>query len=170
MTVSVENVTKRFGKNREVVGVQSVTFTAPDHAITSLLGPSGSGKSTLLRMIAGLELADEGVVRIHGDDVTQLPVQERRVGFVFQNYALFKHMTVFENVAFGLRIQKRAESEIKDRVSELLGLVQLAGYERRLPDPPTRACSSSMSPSALSTHRCAWSSVSGSAASTTKPR
>ncbi len=134
MTVSVERVTKRVGKNREVVGVENVSFTAPDHGITSLLGPSGSGKSTLLRMVAGLELADEGTVRIHGDDVTHLPVQQRRVGFVFQNYALFRHMTVFENVAFGLRVQKAAEKAIQERVDELLSLVQLQGYERRLPD------------------------------------
>ncbi len=134
MTVSVEGVTKRFGKKREVIGVENVSFDAPDHGITALLGPSGSGKSTLLRMIAGLELADEGVVRIHGEDVSHLPVQARRVGFVFQNYALFRHMTVFENIAFGLHIQKAPQKEIQERVEELLGLVQLQGYERRLPD------------------------------------
>ncbi len=134
MTVSVERVTKRFGKNREVVGVENVSFTAPDHGITSLLGPSGSGKSTLLRMVAGLELVDEGHVRIHGDDVTHVAAQQRRVGFVFQNYALFKHMNVFENIAFGLRFQKASPKEIAERVSELLALVQLSGYERRLPD------------------------------------
>lgn len=134
MSVSVEAMTKRFGARGEVVGVDSVSFTAPEHCITSLLGPSGSGKSTLLRLVAGLEVPDSGSVRIHGEDVTRAPVRERRVGFVFQNYALFRHMTVFDNVAFGLTVRRAAKSEIRDRVSELLGLVQLQGYERRTPD------------------------------------
>src|SRR3954447_4579011 len=86
------------------------------HCITSLLGPSGSGKSTLLRLVAGLEVPDSGRVQIHGDDVTQTPVRERRVGFVFQNYALFRHMTVFDNVAFGLTVRRASKSEIQGRV------------------------------------------------------
>lgn len=134
MTVQVEFLSKRFGSRREVVGVEQVSFTAPEHRITSLLGPSGSGKSTLLRLVAGLEVPDGGSVRINGKDVTQTPVRQREVGFVFQNYALFRQMTVFDNVAFGLSVRGRSKSEIADRVSELLDLVQLGAYARRLPD------------------------------------
>jgi sulfate transport system ATP-binding protein len=134
MSVRVEAMCKRFGLRKEVVGVDQVSFTAPEHRITSLLGPSGSGKSTLLRLVAGLEVPDSGKVEIHGEDVTQTPVRERRVGFVFQNYALFRHMTVFDNVAFGLSVRRAPKSEIQGRVDRLLGLVQLGGYERRFPD------------------------------------
>jgi sulfate transport system ATP-binding protein len=101
--------------------------------LTALLGPSGSGKSTLLRVIAGLERADEGVVCLEGQDVTNVPPQERGVGFVFQHYAAFKHMTVWENVAFGLKIRRRPRAEVKQRVSELLELVQLARLGDRYP-------------------------------------
>jgi sulfate transport system ATP-binding protein len=134
MSVRVEGVSKRFGATRQVVGVDRVSFSAPEHGITSLLGPSGSGKSTLLRIIAGLETPDGGNVHINGDDVTRVPVRKRQVGFVFQNYALFKHMSVFDNVAFGLSVRKAPKSEREGRVRELLGLVQLTGYEKRLPD------------------------------------
>lgn len=134
MSVKVRQVTKRFGTRGEVVGVNDVNFVAPEHAITSLLGPSGSGKSTLLRIVAGLEIPDSGSVEITGQDVTNIPVRRREVGFVFQNYALFRHMSVFDNVAFGLSVRKASKAEIEQRVSELLNLVQLGGYERRLPD------------------------------------
>lgn len=134
MTVEVERISKRFGAKRDVIGVDDVSFTAPEHGITSLLGPSGSGKSTLLRMIAGLEVPDGGRVLLNGEDVTHVPVRQRQVGFVFQNYALFRHMSVFDNVAFGLSVRKAPKSEIEARVQELLKLVQLTGYERRLPD------------------------------------
>ncbi|HEY6728062.1 MAG TPA: ATP-binding cassette domain-containing protein, partial [Polyangiaceae bacterium] len=134
MSVSVELLSKRFGRSREVVGVDRVSFSAPEHGITSLLGPSGSGKSTLLRLIAGLEVPDSGGVLLNGDDVTKTPVRERGVGFVFQNYALFRHMTVFDNVAFGLSVRRAASSEIGERVGDLLRLVQLTGYEHRFPD------------------------------------
>lgn len=134
MTVSVELLSKRFGNRREVVGVDEVSFVAKEHGITSLLGPSGSGKSTLLRLVAGLEVPDGGTVRLDGKDVTHVPVREREIGFVFQNYALFRHMSVFDNVAFGLSVKKAPKSEIEGRVHELLNLVQLRGYERRLPD------------------------------------
>lgn len=133
MTVRVEGITKRFGNANEVVGVQEVSFEAPAHRITSLLGPSGSGKSTLLRIIAGLELADTGRVFIHGDEITKTPVQKRQIGFVFQNYALFGHMTVFDNVAFGLSTRKLPEAAIAERVHHLLELIQLPGYAARLP-------------------------------------
>lgn len=134
MSVSVDLLTKRFGRSREVVGVDQVSFSAPEHGITSLLGPSGSGKSTLLRLIAGLEVPDSGSVLLNGDDVTKTPVRERGVGFVFQNYALFRHMTVFDNVAFGLSVRRAAGAEINERVRDLLRLVQLTGYEHRFPD------------------------------------
>jgi sulfate/thiosulfate transport system ATP-binding protein len=134
MSVQIKQITKRFGLRKEVVGVEQVSFDAPEHAITSLLGPSGSGKSTLLRMVAGLEVPDQGTVCIAGQDVTRIAVQKRQVGFVFQNYALFRHMTVSENVGFGLSIRKAPKAEITKRVEELLTLVQLQDYGRRLPD------------------------------------
>jgi sulfate/thiosulfate transport system ATP-binding protein len=134
MSVAASLLSKRYGVKKQVVGVERVSFSAPEHGITSLLGPSGSGKSTLLRLIAGLEVPDSGNVHINGEDVTRVPVRQRQVGFVFQNYALFRHMSVFENVAFGLSVRKVAKSELEGRVRELLQLVQLHGYERRLPD------------------------------------
>jgi sulfate/thiosulfate transport system ATP-binding protein len=102
-------------------------------SVTGILGPSGSGKSTLLRVIAGLETPDEGTVVLAGEDVTRVAPQERGVGFVFQHYAAFKHMTVWENVAFGLKIRRRPRAEVKQRVSELLELVQLARLGDRYP-------------------------------------
>jgi sulfate transport system ATP-binding protein len=102
-------------------------------SLTALLGPSGSGKSTLLRVVAGLETPDAGAVRIGDEDVTALPPQERGVGFVFQHYAAFKHMTVYDNVAFGLKIRKRPKAEIRERVGTLLELVQLEGLAKRYP-------------------------------------
>ncbi|MDQ2646634.1 MAG: ATP-binding cassette domain-containing protein, partial [Myxococcota bacterium] len=110
-----------------------MTFEAKPGAITTLLGPSGSGKSTLLRLIAGLERPDGGKILIDGKDMTHVSPRERNVGFVFQSYALFRHMTVFENVAFGMRIRKLGNDRIKERVLELLSRVQLAGYEGRYP-------------------------------------
>jgi sulfate/thiosulfate transport system ATP-binding protein len=134
MTVEVEGVTKRFGTDGAVVGVDNVSFTAPFQRITSLLGPSGSGKSTLLRIIAGLEIADSGRVTISGEDITPVPVQKRQIGFVFQNYALFGHMTVFDNIAFGLHTRRAEASVVSDRVRQLLDLIQLSKYANRLPD------------------------------------
>jgi sulfate/thiosulfate transport system ATP-binding protein len=133
MTIRVEGIHKRFGANNTVAAANGVSFSAPAHGITSLLGPSGSGKSTLLRLCAGLESPDAGSIWINGVDVTNLPAQERGVGFVFQNYALFQHMNVFENVAFGLTIRKAPKAEVRARVEELLKLVQLEDYGKRLP-------------------------------------
>jgi sulfate/thiosulfate transport system ATP-binding protein len=133
MSVCVSDLSCRFGPRREVVGVDQVSFSAPSHRITSLLGPSGSGKSTLLRLIAGLEQADSGRIVIDDVDITSVPVSKRRIGFVFQNYALFGHMSVFDNVAFGLRTRGCGRSEIRARVEQLLGLVQLGQYAERLP-------------------------------------
>ncbi len=130
MAITVTDVNKRFG---DFVALDDVSLEVPSGSLTALLGPSGSGKSTLLRVIAGLETPDSGRVEISGEDATDVPVRKRGVGFVFQHYAAFKHMTVRENVAFGLRIRKRAKGEIRDRVDELLDLVQLNGLAGRYP-------------------------------------
>jgi sulfate/thiosulfate transport system ATP-binding protein len=130
VTVEVRGVEKRFGT---FVALGGVSIEVPSGSLTALLGPSGSGKSTLLRVIAGLEPPDVGSVILNGVDVTRTPPQARGVGFVFQHYAAFKHMTVWDNVAFGLQIRKRPKPEIKDRVAELLNLVQLEGYAQRYP-------------------------------------
>jgi sulfate transport system ATP-binding protein len=130
MSISVRNVSKRFG---DFVALGDISIDVEDGALTALLGPSGSGKSTLLRVIAGLEQPDAGAVFIDGQNVTSRAPQERGVGFVFQHYAAFKHMTVADNVAFGLRIRKRPKHEIRERVAELLELVQLQGLAARYP-------------------------------------
>jgi sulfate/thiosulfate transport system ATP-binding protein len=130
MAISVQRVTKRFNG---FTALDSVSLAIPGGSLTALLGPSGSGKSTLLRVIAGLEQPDEGVVSIEGDNVTALPPQNRGVGFVFQHYAAFKHMTVRDNVGFGLTVRKRPRREIRERVGELLELVQLRGLADRYP-------------------------------------
>jgi sulfate/thiosulfate transport system ATP-binding protein len=130
MAIEAHNVSKRFGT---FAALDDVSVTVGDGALTALLGPSGSGKSTLLRIIAGLETPDEGEVRIGGEPVTDTPARSRGVGFVFQHYAPFKHMTVQDNVAFGLTVRKRPRAEIKARVHELLGLVRLDGLAARYP-------------------------------------
>jgi sulfate transport system ATP-binding protein len=130
MSIAVEGVTKRFG---DYVALQDVTFEVPTGGLTALLGPSGGGKSTLLRLIAGLEQPDEGTIRISGEEATEVPARHREVGFVFQHYAAFKHMTVRDNVAFGLRVRKQPRSVIDARVAELLELVQLQGLAGRYP-------------------------------------
>jgi sulfate transport system ATP-binding protein len=128
--ISVDAVTKRFSDFR---ALDAVSLSVPDGSLTALLGPSGSGKSTLLRVIAGLEAPDEGRVVIDGAEATELPVQRRGIGFVFQHYAAFKHMTVRENVAFGLRIRKRPRGEVASKVDELPEIVGLQGYQSRYP-------------------------------------
>jgi sulfate transport system ATP-binding protein len=130
MAITVRNVTKRFG---DFVALDDVSVDVQPGSLTALLGPSGGGKSTLLRIIAGLEHPDSGVVEIAGAEATHLPPQRRNVGFVFQHYAAFKHMSVFRNVAFGLQIRKRPKDEIKRRVYELLELVHLEQFADRLP-------------------------------------
>jgi sulfate/thiosulfate transport system ATP-binding protein len=131
MAISVNNVNKKFG---DFVALDDVSIDVPDGGLTALLGPSGSGKSTLLRVIAGLEQPDSGQVLISGEDNTQTPVQDRNVGFVFQHYAAFKHMTVFDNIAFGLRIRGEGTGTIRERVGKLIDLVHLRGFEKRFPN------------------------------------
>jgi sulfate transport system ATP-binding protein len=130
MSILVRNATRRFG---DFTALDDVSVEIPSGSLTALLGPSGSGKSTLLRVIAGLERPDAGTVEIDGRDATALPPQRRGVGFVFQHYAAFKHMTVRENVAFGLKVARRPKAEIRARVDELLELVQLPGLADRYP-------------------------------------
>jgi sulfate transport system ATP-binding protein len=134
MSVSVNGLTKRFGQEGEAAAAAGVSFEAPSGKITSLLGPSGSGKSTVLRLIAGLEEPDEGRIAIDGADCTNTPARSRGVGFAFQSYALFHHMTVHDNIAFGLKIRKTPKPEIEKRVDELLALVQLQDYGARFPN------------------------------------
>jgi sulfate transport system ATP-binding protein len=130
MRIDVENVSKAFG---EFAALREVTLSVPEGSLTALLGPSGSGKSTLLRIIAGLEEPDQGAVLIEGADVTIAPPQQRGIGFVFQHYAAFTHMSVRENVAFGLRIRKWPKPQIRTRVDELLALVGLTAWGNQRP-------------------------------------
>src|SRR3954470_7458762 len=130
MAIEARDVTKRFG---DFTALDGVSIDVADGSLTALLGPSGSGKSTLLRVIAGLEMPDAGTVEISGRDATAVPPQKRGIGFVFQHYAAFKHMTVRENVAFGLRVRKRPKREIAAKVDELLRIVGLDGYHARYP-------------------------------------
>jgi sulfate transport system ATP-binding protein len=134
MTLVVQSVAKQFGRFPALNGV---SFEAPEGAFVALLGPSGSGKTTLLRILGGLEFADVGQVTFNGLDWLSIPARERRAGFVFQQYALFRHMTVAKNIAFGLEVRSRSQrptrAEIARRVEELLHLVQLEGLGKRYP-------------------------------------
>jgi sulfate transport system ATP-binding protein len=130
MGITVEGVSKRFG---EFQAIDQVDLDVKSGSLVALLGPSGSGKSTLLRLIAGLEVPDRGRIFLTGEDATRRDVRERNIGFVFQHYALFKHMTVRKNIAFGLEIRKTPQKKINDRVEELLELVQLKGLGNRYP-------------------------------------
>ena len=130
MSISIQNVSRRFGSFQ---ALDDVTLEVPSGSLTALLGPSGSGKTTLLRIVAGLESADAGSVLFQDEDVTETSARDRGVGFVFQHYALFRHMTVFENVAFGLRVRKVSNDEVRERVNELLKMVRLESLGNRFP-------------------------------------
>ena len=194
MSIEVRNVTKSFDGHAVLRGV---SLDVPTGALVALLGPSGCGKTTLLRILAGLEEPDTGEVLHAGEPVTDKSARDRNVGLVFQHYALFRHMTVEDNVAFALSVRKRPRDLVRARVKELLGLVQLEGLERRFPSqlsggqrqrvalaralaasvsasrsrarsPPSRGCSCSTSRSARSTRASDRSCGAGSAASTTR--
>ncbi len=130
MSITVKNITKRFGS---FTALDDVSLEVPNGSLLALLGPSGSGKTTLLRIIAGLDVPDSGSVLCQDEDVTRQSARDRNVGFVFQHYALFRHMSVFENVAFGMRVRKQPKKLIAERVNELLQLVRLDGLGRRYP-------------------------------------
>ena len=130
MSIELRGVSKKFG---EVAAVNDVNFAVSDGELMALLGPSGGGKTTVLRMIAGLEVPTEGDIFVRGERVNDLPVQKRNIGFVFQSYALFKNMTVFKNIAFGLKIKKWKKAEAKARVMEMLEIFGLSGLEHRYP-------------------------------------
>ena len=135
MLIEIDEISKEFGLT---AALHPVSLTIPSGALVALLGPSGSGKTTLLRILGGLEFPNSGRVLLGGKDATHLTVQDRRAGFVFQNYALFRHMTVFENIAYGLRARPRAtrptEAEITRRVTKLLDLIQLPQIAARYPN------------------------------------
>jgi sulfate transport system ATP-binding protein len=130
MSIDVRRITKRFGW---FTALDDVSIEIPSGSLIALLGPSGCGKTTLLRIIAGLETPDAGCVYFHDEDATQQPVRQRNVGFVFQHYALFKHMSIFDNIAFGLKVRRQPNEVIRERVHELLKLIQLEGMEKRYP-------------------------------------
>lgn len=131
MGIIVKNICKKFGN---FVAVDNVSFEVKEGELVALLGPSGCGKSTILRIIAGLETPDSGEIYLTGKDVTTMAPQKRKVGFVFQHYALFKHKNVTKNIAFGMEIQKKSKVEIKSKLEELINLVKLHGYEKHYPD------------------------------------
>ena len=131
MSILIENLTKNFGN---ILILDHINLEIKTGKLIALLGPSGSGKSTLLRLIAGLESPDTGRIWLTGKDANFLSIQERQIGFVFQNYALFNHLTVFQNIAYGLKIQKVKNCQIKFRVQELLQLIQLEDFSNRYPN------------------------------------
>ena len=140
MYVEMKNIYKKYG---DFLASNNVSFGVEKGKLVALLGPSGSGKTTLLRMIAGLENPNSGDIYIDGRRVNDIPAAKRGIGFVFQNYALFRYMTVFDNVAFGLELMKVPKKEIKKRVMELLELTGLSGMEKRYPNQLRRTTAES---------------------------
>ncbi|MFM2312572.1 MAG: hypothetical protein RLZZ04_1848 [Cyanobacteriota bacterium] len=130
MSITVSQVSKNFGNFQ---ALSNINLNVEPGTLVALLGPSGSGKSTLLRAIAGLETPDQGRIHINNRDTTNLDIKNRNIGFVFQHYALFKHLTVRQNISFGLDIRKKSRKVIKQRVNELLELIQLEGFGDRYP-------------------------------------
>jgi len=130
MSITAKNISKRFGKH---IALNDISLEVPSGSLVALLGPSGSGKTTLLRIIAGLEIADHGSVLLHDEEADHLDVRERNIGFVFQHYALFRHMTVVQNIGFSLKMRTRPKLEIRERVQELLKLIQLDNIGNRYP-------------------------------------
>ncbi len=143
--IVVRGANKHYG---DFAALDNIDFEVPSGSLTALLGPSGSGKSTLLRAIAGLDQPDSGTITINGRDVTGIPPQRRGIGFVFQHYAAFKHLTVRDNVAFGLKIRKRPKAEVKEKVDNLLEVVGLAGFQTRYPNRAVRWSASAHGPGA----------------------
>ena len=139
MYVELRHIDKSFGGFK---ASDDVSFGVEKGRLVALLGPSGSGKTTILRIIAGLENPDAGEIVIDGQVVNHLPGSQRGIGFVFQNYALFRHMTVFDNIAFGLKVQKKSRAQIKARVEELIQLTGLTGLEKRYPTSSPAASAS----------------------------
>ncbi|MBI1869566.1 MAG: ABC transporter ATP-binding protein [Chlamydiae bacterium] len=130
MSIEVKNLQKKFNN---FAAVRDVSFSVKDGEFVTLLGPSGSGKSTILRCLAGLEIPTQGEVIINGENVTRIPVQDRKVGFVFQHYALFRHMSLVDNIAFGLRVRKVSHKDRTEKAKHLLSLIGLQGFEKRMP-------------------------------------
>ena len=130
MYIELKKINKSYG---DFKASDNVNFGIEKGKLVALLGPSGSGKTTILRMIAGLENPDSGEIIIDGKTVNDIPASKRGIGFVFQSYALFRYMTVFENIAFGLQVQKADKKEVKERVTELIKLIGLEGFENRYP-------------------------------------
>src|SRR5262245_31099910 len=130
MSIAIKDVSKRFG---DFIALDRISLEVPEGGLVALLGPSGSGKTTLLRVIAGLEVPDEGSIHYGEENVTNLPARQRNLGFVFQHYALFRHLSVFENVAFALRVRSWPEDLVRERVNELLHLVRLESFGPRRP-------------------------------------
>src|SRR5829696_7544341 len=130
MSIVIKNLSKRFGN---FVALDNVSLEVPNGSLLALLGPSGCGKTTLLRIIAGLEVADSGTIGHHDEDVTHRPPRERLVGFVFQHYALFRHMTIAENIGYGLRVRGVPKAEGRERAEELLRLIRMEGFGDRYP-------------------------------------